>query len=226
MTLKFYYHPFSTAFVTAAVFAELEDGLKEPLAERVIISIANGETRTKEFLENVNPNGLIPALVHDGVPIWESSAITMYLGETFGVERGLYPAPGPERGRAMGWVVWANMHLAAIGGQLHALKGVENKVKTNIIINCLFFFTDFHSQETEKEAIKAEIAKRLAVLNGALEGKDYLLGNYGIVDTHVSSFVAWVTMHGVGLSEVPNVQAWHARIQERPVQKKQAETIK
>ena len=32
----------------------------------------------------LNPNGRVPTLVHDGVAIWESAAITIYLGETFG----------------------------------------------------------------------------------------------------------------------------------------------
>ena len=35
-----------------------------------------------------------------------------YLGETFGVDAGLYPGPGPKRGNAMKWIVWSNVTLA------------------------------------------------------------------------------------------------------------------
>ena len=53
-------------------------------------------------------------------PIWESAAITMYLGEMFGVDAGLYPPPGPRRGEAMKWIVWANVNVAEAAGRLAA----------------------------------------------------------------------------------------------------------
>ena len=75
----------------------------------------HGATRTAAYLAK-NPNGKVPMIVHDGTPIWESAAITMYLGETYGVEKGLYPRPGPKRGEAMKWIVWGNVTLAdAVG---------------------------------------------------------------------------------------------------------------
>lgn len=74
------------------------------------IDLKKGETRTADYLR-LNPNGKVPLLVHDGTPIWESAAITLYLGEIFGVAKGLYPAPGIERGEAMKWVIWANVTL-------------------------------------------------------------------------------------------------------------------
>ncbi len=95
MSLTFYYAPMSTASITEAVLAEL--GVA---CERIRLDFAAGDTRAPDFLA-VNPNGRVPAVVHDGTSIWESCAITMYLGEAFGVEAGLYPAPGPKRGEAM-----------------------------------------------------------------------------------------------------------------------------
>ena len=69
-----------------------------------------GDTKKPEFLK-LNPNGKVPVIVHDGTSIWESAAITMYLGEVFGVDAKLYPAPGPKRGAAMKWIVWGNVSL-------------------------------------------------------------------------------------------------------------------
>jgi len=37
----------------------------------------------------LNPNGQSPLLVVDGTPIFESTAILLYLGETYGVDKGL-----------------------------------------------------------------------------------------------------------------------------------------
>ena len=74
------------------------------------LDIQAGDTKKPDFLK-INPNGKVPTIVHDGVAIWESSAITMYLGETFGVEKKLWPAAGPRRGEAMKWVAWTNVTL-------------------------------------------------------------------------------------------------------------------
>lgn len=140
MTIKFYYAPFSTASVTQAVLGELEHGQDKPLAERISVNLLEGDAKTKDFLANVNPNGLIPVIIHDGVAIWESSAITMYLGELFGtahkvdgVDAPLYPEAGPRRGEAMKWIAWANLHLAAHTLPLHDNVAAEIKVS---FVNC------------------------------------------------------------------------------------------
>ncbi len=55
--------------------------------ERVKVDIQKKETKTEAFLK-LNPNGVVPLLVVDGLPIFESTAILLYLGETYGVEKG------------------------------------------------------------------------------------------------------------------------------------------
>src|SRR5687768_326574 len=100
MSLIFYYAPMSTATIAQLVIEEL--GIP---CERVKLDIQSGDTKKPDFLK-LNPNGKVPLIVHDGTVIWESTAITMYLGETFGVDKGLYPAAGPKRGEAMKWITW------------------------------------------------------------------------------------------------------------------------
>ncbi|KAJ6780164.1 hypothetical protein PWT90_01980 [Aphanocladium album] len=204
MPIKFYFSPMSSAEVTRAVLAELEHGQSEPLAETINVKITEGEAKTDKFLSEVNPNGLVPVIVHDGVAIWESAAITIYLAETFGVNRKvdgvsapLFPESGTRRGEAMKWIVWPNLHLAAhtlplYDGQPPEVKALESRAR-------------------------ADIAKSLSVLNGALEGRDYLLGSeYTLADTHVWSFVNYMTMLKFELSETPNVENWFKRVSDRP----------
>ena len=105
MSLTFYFAPMSTA---STVHWSLDE-LGIPY-EPVLVDLTS-DTDKKAKLGPVNPNLRVPVLVHDGVPIFESAAIQMHLGECFGVERGLYPEPGPERGRAAKWLVWANVTL-------------------------------------------------------------------------------------------------------------------
>jgi glutathione S-transferase len=181
MSLIFYFAPFSTASVTDAVLAAL--GVAH---ERVQMSIEAGDTRKADFLK-LNPNGRVPVIVHDGVAIWESAAIRLYLGETFGVAAGLFPAPGPKRGDAMKWVVWANMVLAEAGGRLSAAQpdGTDGGMQENS--------RDWVPPEQRTPAMRqkaiADIAGALEILDAAFAGQDFLLGKYSLVDTHMQAFI-------------------------------------
>lgn len=211
MTFKFYFAPYSTAGVTVAVLAELEHGLDKPLAERIELSFKNGDTRSPDYLANVNPNGLVPAIVHDGVAIWESAAITMFLGETYGVDKSLYPAPGVQRGEAMKWIVWSNVNLAThagrLGASVHCEKG-SDETEAQIA-----------AKKINEEAAKKGVDNALNILDAALKGKEYLLGNtYSLADTHIWSFMGWLTMLKVDLDK-PNLKAWSARVASRPALK-------
>jgi glutathione S-transferase len=60
------------------------------------------EHTTPEYLK-LNPNGVVPTLVHDGVPIHESTLINEYLDEVF-PDVPLMPANAVDRARARFWV--------------------------------------------------------------------------------------------------------------------------
>lgn len=196
MSLTFYYSPMSTATLTDIVLEELAVP-----CERIRIDLKKGETRTQEFLR-LNPNGKVPVLVHDGTAIWESAAITLYLGEIFGVARGLYPEPGPQRGEAMRWIVWANVTLGDAFG-----RWVRNT-------------TDWipAEQHNAKAAAAAESDTRgcLRILDQALAGRQYLLAGYTLADAHVNSFIDWLRYMKMDLSDYARLNAWSERCAARP----------
>ena len=218
MSLLFYYIPRSTASVTGFVLDELEHGLAEPLAKRVELSLQAGDTRTPHYLSTVNPNGLVPAIVHDGISIWESAAITMYLGETFGVEhekQPLYPGPGPRRGEAMKWIVWANTTLAPVAVRLSAAKQRSpDSAPENDTAGA-------GEAEGEEQKARKDMARYLDILNGALQDKDFLIGReYSLADTHLWCLLAWVGMMAVSFDGHANVKGWMARVGDRPALKR------
>jgi glutathione S-transferase len=200
MSLTFYYAPMSTASITELVLEEL--GVP---CERVKLDLQAKETRKPEFLR-LNPNGKVPTIVHDGTVIWESSAITMYLGEAFGVEKKLYPAPGPKRGDAMKWIAWTNVTLGDAVGRY-----TRNTMD--------WIPAEQHNAKAAAVA-KEDIAECLRLVDQALEGKQFLLGDYTLTDAHLNSFLDWLRHMRVDFAPFARLNAWSQRCHERPAHKK------
>lgn len=197
MSLVFYRAPMSTAAIIDLVLAELDVP-----HEVVTLDIRAGDTRKPEFLK-INPNGKVPTIVHDGVVIWESSAITMYLGEMFGVQKGLYPAAGPKRGEAMRWIAWTNLALGEAVGRWAR--------------NSMDYVPAEQRNAKAAEAAQGDIQNNLRILNEALEGRDFLLGSeYTLADTHLNSLMDWLRMMNIDLSSHKNIVGWGARCSARP----------
>ncbi|KAI9001594.1 glutathione S-transferase [Gaertneriomyces semiglobifer] len=189
MGLTFYYAPNSTAVSTAAALAELDVPHEVKLTE-----LGPNGTKSEAFAK-INPNGTVPTIEHDGTVIWESAAIAIYLGETFGVEKGLFPAPGPKRGEALKWIVWSNTVFGV--GPMKIYEGNE-------------------------AGGKEILTKAFRILDEQLKRGHYLLGDkYSLADTHLFTFVFWVEMMKLDMmASHPNVEAWYKRVTERPALKK------
>ena len=197
MSLTFYGAPRSTASVTALVLEELAVP-----HEVVMLDIRSGATKKPEH-KKLNPNGKVPVIVHDGAVVYESAAITMYLGETFGVAKDLWPAAGPKRGEALRWVTWSNVTLGeAIGRWLRNTTDWVPADQRNALAG---------------EAGKKDMESCLGILDEGLAGRSFLLGSdYTLVDAHVSSFIVWVRGMKVDLSPWQNLDAWAKRCSSRP----------
>ena len=209
MSLTFYFAPMSTASITEAVLAEL--GIP---FELVKLNISVGDTRKPEFLK-INPNGRVPVIVHEGVAIWESSAITMYLGEVFGVDKKLYPIPGPKRGEAMKWIAWSNVTFAEPASRLFA--SLPPEMQGDAATNSQEKVVTEMKSAVAMEKAKADLADCLRILNDGLEGRSFLIGDYSLADTHLQGIVGWIGSMDIDLTPFPNVTEWLKRCYERPV---------
>lgn len=80
-------------------------------------------TSTPDFLK-INPIGLIPAVIDDGVVLRESNAIVRYLATKHGAH-ALYPQDPVKRAHVEQWMDWANYETsislrgAFLGGMLN-----------------------------------------------------------------------------------------------------------
>ncbi|KAJ3180919.1 hypothetical protein HDU87_001565 [Geranomyces variabilis] len=187
MTLIFYFAPYSAAVSTQAVLAELDI----PHEVKTLKLGDGGDTKSTEFLA-LNPNGTIPLIVHNGNPVFESAAIAIYLGETFGVDKGLFPRAGsPQRGAAIQWIVWATVVLDAAARNMTLPDTKERGAET--------------------------VNKALRILDGVFGKNDYLAGQeYTLADTHLSTTVHWLQALQIDFTPFPTLQKWIGRLDARP----------
>jgi glutathione S-transferase len=97
-----YYAPGTASMVVHWLLIEL--GATHDLH---LVDTKSGQQKTPEYLA-LNPNGVVPTLIVDGVPRFECSALVMLLADRH-AETGLAPAPdSPLRAQYLQWM----FHLA------------------------------------------------------------------------------------------------------------------
>ncbi len=70
------------------------------------VSVRRGDGSGERDPQNPHPHGKVPAIEDDGVIVYESSAIALYLTDKF-PEAGLGPAVGdPQRGPYLSWLAY------------------------------------------------------------------------------------------------------------------------
>lgn len=190
--MKLYYSPGACSLSPHIVAREL--GLPVELS-KVTFSAEGRTTEEGENFFEVNPRGgYVPALrLDDNTVLLEGPAIVQYLADQA-------PAKGilPERGsreyyNAISWMTF-------ISTELH--KG----------------FSPLYGNPSEEDAARIidRLKKRIAVVETALEGKEYLLGaTFSCADCYLYTIMRWTGRFGIALTEYPNVSAFMARMEER-----------
>jgi GST-like protein len=175
--------------------------------ELVLLDLQAGDQKKADFLA-LNPNGKVPTLVFDGAPMFEALAIMQWLGDRYGVERGLWPAPdAPERLEALSWSTWMYVSFSAV-------------------FKRLIFATSDHLDASLRHDGQAELARKelqdmLAILDGRLASREYLVGDhFTLVDLIVANGITYATLTGVSTKGHDNVERWLATFHERPAYKK------
>jgi len=171
--------------------------------EHVPISF-QGDTRKPEYLK-INPNGHIPALDDNGLVVWESMAINLYLAEKYG--------------KAPFWPATVEGHAGAYQWSFFGMTELEPHLIA-ILMNKLFLPAEQRSEAAVKNATTA-LAAPLKVLDDRLKSQEYLLGkDFTIADLNVASVLTLSTFVGFDLSGTPAVQKWFQKCVSRPSQQK------
>jgi len=155
-------------------------------------TMPNTQAKTPEHLKR-NPNGHIPVLEDDGHYIWESMAINLYLAEKYG-KNGLWPSDILGHAAAYQWSLWG-------------MTEVEPHLLT-LLMHRVLLPADQRDEKAAQKAVDA-LKAPLKVLDDALKGREYLLGNtLTIADLNPASVLAWAAMLRLDMSAMPAAQAW------------------
>jgi GST-like protein len=188
--IDFYYWPTPNGWKVSIMLEEC--GLPY---RTVPVNIGKGDQFKPEFLA-ISPNNRMPAIVDDGVPVFESGAILLHLAEKAG---RFMPTDRTARKETLEWLFWQVGNLGPMAGQLsHFVNYAQGE----------------HSYSHQRYA--NEYNRCLGVLERRLHGRDYILGEYSIAD--MASF-PWVLISkplGQPLDEFPNVARWREAIKQRP----------
>jgi len=166
----------------------------------VPVHIGKGEQFEPKFLA-ISPNNRMPAIVdHDAaggtLSIFESGAILVYLAEKTG---RFMPSEVHQRYDVLQWLFWQVGGLGPMAGQLS-------------------HFTNYAPEQIDYALARYadEYNRLLGVMETRLADRDYLAGEYSIVD--MASW-PWVRPHerfGQTLDQFPRVAQWFERIGDRP----------
>ena len=171
------------------------------------VTLADADVKSPEFL-SLNPNNKIPAIIDpngpDGGPIglFESGAILIYLADKAGM---LIGDTATERAHTIQWLMFQMGGLGPMLGQLG-------------------FFYKFAGSEIEdkrpQERYINEAKRLLAVLEGQLDGKDWVTGKYSIADIAIAPWLGALDFYGakevLGWDDHKNLVAYMARFRNRP----------
>ena len=192
--LKFYFNGSPNPTKVALCLEEM--GLAyEPVA----IDTRKGDQFKPEFLA-VNPNGKVLAIVDDGVTIFDSNAILLYLAEKTGK---FLPANTPAaRGPMLSWLMFVATGVGPFSGQaVHFKHFAPEKV-------------DYAHKRYQYEA-----ERHYTILDQRLAGSRYMLGDvYTIVDMDVwgwSRMVPFI-LGDDAWTKFPNLKRLHDEISARP----------
>ena len=177
------------------------------------VSIMDDDQMTPEFL-SLNPNNKIPAIVDPDGPggkaigLFETGAILIYLAEKTGK---FLPEDPAKRYKVIQWLMWQMGGPGPMFGQLG------------------YFFKMGGKEIEDKrplERFTKESKRLLNVLDGHLEGRDYMVADaYSIADM---ALWPWVDVLGgfygaedhLGLDSYKHIRRWLDVCKERPASKK------
>lgn len=165
-------------------------------------SIEGREVFAMPELAKIHPMSKLPALRDSGRPLFESAAICTWLADSH--PQASLIAPSGTWARAL-HDQWTAFTLAEVEANLwHTARNV-------------FIYSEEERVPAVYEQNAREAKRGLAVFDGALEGKTWLVEDrFSVTDIFVGYVMVWARVQGM-TADLPNVAAYAERILARPL---------
>ncbi|EKE44352.1 hypothetical protein OCGS_1190 [Oceaniovalibus guishaninsula JLT2003] len=171
-----------------------------------LVTLKDADVKSDAFL-SLNPNNKIPAMIDPDGPggqpigLFESGAILIYLAEKSGKLLG----EGAARYDAIKWLMWQMGGVGPMFGQLGffwKLGGAD------------------WPDKRPRDRYVAEARRLLGVIEGHLDGRDWVAGGYSIADIAIAPWLNALDFYGakdaVGWDDHPRTVAYLRRFMDRP----------
>ena len=167
--------------------------------EPIFVNFFEGETRSKNYLTNVNNMGEAPVLEDGSKKITQSGLIQAYLAEKTGKHGGTNKSQVRD---ILRWTLWDNSKFSTVIGM------------TRFLIN-------FVSKEKRPQEVIDMNQSRLKIsykiLNSALEGKDFLVGDsITHADMTCCGYLYYPEPFGFNRTQWTNIDRWLDNISQFP----------
>ncbi len=190
--IRFYFHHTPNP-MKVALFLE-ESGLPY---EIIPIDTFKGEQHSSEY-RKINPNGKAPAIEDDGIRVFDSNAILLYLGDK--IQR--FIATPQDRGELLSWLMFVATGLGPYSGQaVHFQRMATEQIPYAI------------------QRYRYEAKRHYAVLDDHLAQRTYMVGDdYSIVDMAAWGWIdrAKVVLGEGELEKFEHLHRWFHLINSRP----------
>lgn len=175
-------------------------GLGIPFEERKLRFDFDADSAFRKAVAQVSPAGLVPVLVDDGFPVWDTLAITEYLAER---HPGVWPADAKARARARS--LCAEMH------------GGFGALRSACPMNIEASLPEAGARVwAEQEAVRRNVARLESMWAEALaaSGGPFLFGAFGAADAFFAPVVMRFATYALPVSDA--TRAYMARVQAQP----------
>jgi glutathione S-transferase len=164
-----------------------------PYEERLI----GPEDQITESYRALQPFGQIPAIEHDGLPLFESGAIVLHIAQQ---SDALMPPDPAGRARV---TCWAFAALNSIEPRVQALGEID------------LFHAEAEWAKARRPAVEQALKTRLTALAARFNGRDYLEDRFTAADILMTT-VLRMLRHTDLIAQIPVLEAYRQRCEARP----------
>jgi len=172
------------------------------------VDFVNGETRSRDYLENVNMNGKVPVLFDDDdFVLLESHAMLRHLSRKYKLTEWYDCSDLKTCATIDQWLDWHHLNTRTYASDMfHAI----------VVVNFVPMMLKIEVKTLQIEDLNRKLCMTLAVLDKQLENKEFITGKVSIVDLSIGCELYQLRCYGYSFGEFPNVNRWLDNLEKLP----------